>query len=70
MATDPGDFEPAAQMVTARLTITRYLNAEGRDLVHVDSDNLNDGDLPVIEALGMLALAEYDVMHRPALDEE
>lgn len=49
----------------ARITITRFLTDDGQDLVHVDSDDLAGGTIPVVEALGMLALAEYDVTHRP-----
>lgn len=50
-------------MDTARITITRHIDDTGADLIHVDSDNLNGGRIGVVEALGMLALAEYDITH-------
>lgn len=46
---------------TARITITRFFTVDGEDLVQVDSDDLNGGRLGVVEALGLLELAKYDV---------
>jgi hypothetical protein len=50
----------------ARITITRFYDTDGQDLVDVDSDDLNGGRVGVVEALGMLALAEYDITHHEA----
>jgi hypothetical protein len=58
------------RMDTARLTITRYLTDDGDDLVRVESDDLNGGRVPVVEALGLLQLAIYDVSNAPADDDE
>lgn len=60
--------EPA-NLVLSRITIERYLTNEGRDLVSVTSDNMNDDAIPVVEALGLLQLAIYDLTTRPADDE-
>jgi hypothetical protein len=51
--------------VLSQIVITRFITDEGDDLVQVDSDNMEGEDISVIEALGLLALAEYDLMHRP-----
>lgn len=53
----------------ARITIERFITDDGEDLVHVDSDDLNDGRLAVVEALGLLQLAIYDVCNAPVQDD-
>lgn len=55
--------------VVARITIERFITDAGQDLVHVDSDDLNGGRLAVVEALGLLQLAMYDVCNAPAEDD-
>lgn len=45
----------------SRITISRYLTDEGDDLVRVDTDNGDGERLAVVEALGLLQLAIYDV---------
>lgn len=50
--------------VVSRITIERFLTDDGDDLVRVDS-----GDIAVVEALGLLQLAIWDVCNRPAGEE-
>jgi len=57
------------QVELSRITIRRFLTPEGRDLVAVEQDNGDGGDLAVVEALGLLQLAIFDVCNRPAEDE-
>lgn len=59
--------EPA-EHVLSRITIERYLTAEGRDLVSIESDDMNDGTVGIVEALGLLQLAIYDLSTRTADD--
>lgn len=54
----------------ARITIRRFLTAEDRDLVAVEQDNGDGSDLAVVEALGLLQLAIFDVCNRPAEEDE
>lgn len=56
--------------IIATLTITRYLDHEGRDLVSVDSDDMTGGPIPVVEALGLLQLAIYDVSNASVDSED
>lgn len=55
--------------VVSRITIERFITDAGEDLVHVDSDDLNGGRLAVVEALGLLQLAIYDVSNAPDADD-
>lgn len=59
-----------ANRVVSRITIERFLTDDGRDLVHVETDDLSGNRLPVVEALGLLQLAIYDVCEAPADDDE
>lgn len=54
----------------SRITITRVLTDEGRDLVDVTATDSGGGRLAVIEALGLLQLAIYDVCNAPADEED
>jgi hypothetical protein len=51
------------EVETARITIRRVIDADGRDLVYVDQDNGDGDELPVIEALGLLQMAVHDILH-------
>ena len=53
-----------------RITIRRHLTKDGRDLVAIEQDNGDGGPLPVVEALGLLQLAIFDVCNRPAEDDD
>lgn len=61
-----GEYHVAPERVLSRITVERFLTSDGNDLVRVNSDNMNDGVIPVVEALGLLQLAIYDVSNRPA----
>lgn len=51
------------EIVLSRITIERYLADTGWDLVRITTGQPGEeGPLPVVEALGMLQLAIYDVM--------
>jgi hypothetical protein len=58
-----------SEVELSRITIRRFLTDQGGDLVEVNTDNGDGGRIPVIEALGLLQLAVYDVCNAPADDE-
>jgi hypothetical protein len=68
--TVPAPLAGTDEMVLARITIERFLTSEGDDLVRINSDNMNGSDVPVIEALGLLQLAIFDVTNRLAVTPE
>jgi hypothetical protein len=53
----------------SRIAITRFLTDDGEDLVHVEGTDFSGGRLAVVEALGLLQLAIYDVCNSPPEDE-
>jgi hypothetical protein len=59
-----------SEHVVARLTIERFIAEDGADLVRVDSDDLNGDRVAVVEALGLLQLAMWDVCNSPADPED
>jgi hypothetical protein len=52
--------------VIARITIERFIESNGKAYVRVESDDMNGGEVDVVEALGLLQLATWDVSNRPA----
>jgi hypothetical protein len=52
----------------SRITITRFLTDTGRDVVSVEPVDSAGERLAVVEALGLLQLAIYDVCNSPAED--
>jgi hypothetical protein len=58
-----------AEVELSRITIRRFLTADGRDLVTVDQDNGDGENLAVVEALGLLQLAIYDICNQPGPDD-
>ena len=59
-----------SDMTIARITIERYLTDEADDLVRVESSNMNGSHLHVVEALGLLQLAIYDVSNHEEPSDE
>ena len=55
-------------LTVATVTITRELSAAGGDLVYVSYEDGQGDKLPLIEALGMLRMAE-DTVIRDAMGE-
>lgn len=60
----------SADRVVSRITIERLITESGQDLVRVTSDDTGGGRLPVVEALGLLQLAIYDVCNAPVDEDE
>lgn len=52
-------------MLIATVTIERRLSQDGDDIVSFKAVRPDGEPLPVIETLGMLALAEDSVLHSP-----
>lgn len=50
----------------ARIVITRTLTDDGKDLHEVETSP----DMPLIEALGMLRMAEDSLIQHPPMSEE
>src|SRR5699024_9364887 len=48
---------------TARITITRTINETGEDIHNVWATDGNGDQLPLIESLGMLRMAEDSLLH-------
>lgn len=55
-----------AGLETARIVITRAISDEGRDLHFVETSE----DLPLIEALGMLRMAEDSLIQNPPMQDD
>lgn len=62
-----GDNEDAGLLV-ARVTVERRLYGDGRDVVWSEAHDGDDGDLTLVETLGLLELAK-DTAIRTAMGE-
>lgn len=51
-------------LVTARMTITQYLNSDGHPCVEVDTDDGSGNEVSMIESLGMLSFATAEMYAR------
>ena len=56
--------------VMATITITRVLTGDGEDIHQVFTDDGSDGEVSLVEALGMLSMAADSLLHGPDEDDE
>jgi hypothetical protein len=66
----PCECADPTDRTVSRIVIERFLTSDGADLVHVATDDMSGNRLPVVEALGLLQLAIYDVCNSPAGDAD
>lgn len=61
-------YIPEGALITGTISITRFIAPDGADLVAVTTDDTRGERIGVVEALGLLQLAIYDVSNAPADD--